>query len=206
MRSILENFLFGLLHPWSRADVDRWLQPVDIRIAGEADFECCLDLYDANVPHGVPIAHREIYAETLRSGQVLTFVAHQNLRPVGTFEIHQPTDELFWLSYMLVDPAYHRTGIGATMFIAALGVLTGIEKDAVLMFSALPTAVEFYERLGCERGQSMEDKTGQMCYYMRLSGITSVLANRCHKLVTKRGGTLPPTGYVIPRDDLPAVV
>lgn len=199
MIGALRNVFWNLRYPWPRTAIDGRIQPLRFSVCEPARFSDCLRLHEANEDHGVPHCHRPIYSKLLHSRRVLTILAETESGVVGTFGIqYWPTPDMMSLCYMLVSPSEHRRGIGTTMFMASLALLPDDHSDISVLISALPTAVEFYDRFGFERIGEHLDPGGEMHQLAVLRPVTSAMIAGCRSMLMEAGATLPKTCYAIP--------
>jgi predicted N-acetyltransferase YhbS len=156
MIAFFRNLWWRLRYPWPRTMI-MGLRPLRISVCPESRFSECERLYDENVPHGVPADHRDEYASTLRSNRLLTLIAEDEGKVVGTFGVQYGEQYgTYWLCYLLVSPEHHGKGIGTTLFFSSIALLPEDHPHLNLCIVALPGAARFYHRLGFLRVGQVE--------------------------------------------------
>ena len=184
-------------YPWDHRAIRSRLRPLTFRPAVEEDYPWCVDLLEKNEAHGVPANHRESYLGNLRSGTQITMIAEDATGPVGTFALSRMNERTAWLSYVMVDPSLHRSGVGTTMLLGSLSLLRQEGLKQYLMLGALETSLAFYERLGFVF-TGIDQTEGNQYLQAQLGPISPRLVRDCNKLLREAGVILPDVQSEIP--------
>lgn len=135
---------------------------------------------------------------------MLTVVAEHQGRLIGTFGLHHgETPDIVAFCYLLVDPELHQSGIGTTLFLAALAMLPERPESFSVRISALPKATNFYRRFGFQFLGRDEAPEGEFCFFAHLP-VSCAVVGRCRALLAGINATLPPAPYHIPSWSEPA--
>lgn len=203
MIACFKNLWWRLKYPWPRAAVED-IRPLRISVCPESRFAECEALYDRNIPHGVPANHRDHYCAALRGGAMLPLIVDDGDRVAGTFGVQYGSARgTYWLCYMLVAPDCHRQGVGTTMFFASLALLPADHPHLNLGISALPTAADFYYRLGFIQFGEEEHSSGQI-HQLAALRVWPGTGQRCRNWLAKAGARLPDSAYEIPTATVPS--
>jgi N-acetylglutamate synthase-like GNAT family acetyltransferase len=198
------QLLYGTWYPWNHKAVLSRLRPLTFRLAREEDFPWCVALLERNEAHGVPANHGESYLENLRSGKQITMIAEDASGPVGTFGLNWLNTEVAWLSYVLVDPRAHRSGVGTTMLLGSLSLLRRKGLQQYMMLGALETSLSFYQKLGFVF-TGIDQTEGNPYLQAALGPISPMLVADCGKLLKKVGAVIPDLGVEIPLEAAGAI-
>jgi GNAT superfamily N-acetyltransferase len=152
---------------------------------------------EKNEAHGVPANHQESYLIHLKSGTQITMIAEDETGPVGTFAMNWLDEETAWLSYVLVDPRAHHSGVGTTMLLGSLSLLRREGPAQHLMLGALESSLPFYQRLGFVF-TGIDQTEGNPYLQAQLGPISPKLVRDCGKLLQKVGAILPDVSASIP--------
>lgn len=200
MLTFLKDLRRRLRYPWLPGHVHRRIQPLRFsRLTPERIGEC-LEFYEGNVPHGLPEDHHHVYREALETERILTYVADTEHGMAGTFGLqwgYQPG--VVWLCYVMVRPDQHRRGIGATLWLASMGVQQDLHAPRVLAISAVPRALGFYERLGFLQAGQTPHTNGEMHTLAVFNPVTSEVVRGSRQLLHAAGATLPDGFHEIPK-------
>lgn len=174
------------------------LRPLRISVCPESRLSECERLYDENIPHGVPAAHRSEYADILRSGRLLTLIVEDEDEVVGTFGVQfGEWAGTYWLCYLLVSPEHHRRGIGTSMFFASIALLPEDNPHLSIGICALPGARNFYKRLGFLRVGTVKFSEGEV-HQVGVFHLWPRQAKPVRAWLLAAGAELPDPGYEIP--------
>ena len=191
--------MFGPRYAWNQESVRQRLRPLRFRVATPADFPRCEKFHEENERHGVPSNHRPRYVEALQSGIMLVLMVEDQDEVVATCAINRVHDRLAWLCYGLVTPARHRTGIGTTMFMARLSLLTAEGPDQSLAISALETSLPFYRQFGFRLLGRFDDQTDGNRYPIALlEAIHSGMIDDCRETLRNARVLVPDVASQIP--------
>jgi len=191
------RLVYGTWYPWNHKAVLSRLRPLTFRPAREEDFAWCVSLLEQNEAHGVPANHGEKYLENLRSGTQITMIAEDATGPVGTFGLNWLNHEIAWLSYVLVDPTAHRSGVGTTMLLGSLSLLRRDGLRQYMMLGALETSLSFYQKLGFVY-TGVDQTEGNPYLQAALGPISPRLVRDCDTLLKKAGAVLPDLRAEVP--------
>ncbi|RYD37115.1 MAG: GNAT family N-acetyltransferase, partial [Verrucomicrobiaceae bacterium] len=145
------RLIFDTWYPWDLKKVEGKVRALKFRRMEMDDIEWCLKLYARNERCGVPESGRPQYEEYLESNDHLTLIAEDTSGRVGTFGIHWSDETTGYISYLLVDPGAHRSGVGTTMVLAAAAMLGVDDREKYLMLTAFDAAIPFYRHLAFAR-------------------------------------------------------
>jgi GNAT superfamily N-acetyltransferase len=126
-------------------------------------------------------------------------IAEDETGPIGTFGLNWMNDDVAWLSYVLVDPSIHRSGVGTTMLLGSLSLLRQNGSHQYLMLGALESSLPFYERLGFVF-TGMDQTDGNPYLQAALGPISPRLVRDCDKLLRKAGAILPEPRAEVPME------
>jgi len=189
----------GTWYPWNHKAIRSRLRPLTFRPAREEDFAWCVSILEKNEAHGVPANHGERYLENLRFGRQMTMIAEDASGPVGTFCLNWLNNEVAWLSYVLVDPSAHRSGVGTTMLLGGLSLLRQDGLQQYMMLGALESSLPFYQRLGFVY-TGMDQTEGNPYLQAALGPISPRLVRDCDKLLRKAGAIVPDLRAEVPME------
>jgi ribosomal protein S18 acetylase RimI-like enzyme len=145
------RLVFETWYPWDLKKVGGKVRALKFRPLEMNDIDWCLKLYARNERCGVPESGRALYEEYLESRDHRILIAEDSSGRVGTFGIHMADETTGYISYLLVDPGAHRSGVGTTMVLAAAALLGVDDREKHLMLTAFDTALPFYTRLAFAR-------------------------------------------------------
>lgn len=191
------RLIFDTWYPWDHKQVVKKIQPLVFRPLEERDIEWCEKLYIRNELCGIPENGRAGYSGYLRENSHLVLIAEASSGRVGTFGIHWSEEDVGFLSYVLVDPGAHRSGVGTTMLLAAIALLGTDAGEKCLVLNAFDSALGFYRKMGYIRVHS-EDFHGRPLSYAALGPITAQLVVDCRGLLRNAGARLPDLSANIP--------
>lgn len=189
---------FDTWYPWDQRKVQSKLQPLVFRRLEERDIEWCEKLYARNERYGIPESGRSIYSGFLQeNGHLVVIAEDAEAARVGTFGIHWSEEATGFLSYVLVDPGVQRSGIGATMLLAAISLLGIDKREKYLVLNALDCSLGFYRKMGfVELHREMVD--GQPLNYAVLGPLDPQLIADCGALLRTAGARAPDLSADIP--------
>ena len=131
---------------------DKRLSPVEIVPYEDKYFDACLNIYRLNDTNGrFPDSYTDRFADHLRNPESLKLVAIRKREIVGTGAIgitKQGASVWACLSFGLVSPAHHGTGLGTALL---LGRLAYLERSYLLWhltLSPVKTSASFYASYG----------------------------------------------------------
>lgn len=126
-------------------------------------------------------------------------IAEDASGPVGTFCLNWLNNEVAWLSYVLVDPSAHRSGVGTTMLLGGLSLLRQDGLQQYMMLGALESSLPFYQRLGFVY-TGMDQTEGNPYLQAALGPISPRLVRDCDKLLRKAGAIVPDLRAEVPME------
>jgi RimJ/RimL family protein N-acetyltransferase len=202
MFEFLKDQWWKLQYPWPRSALKK-LRPLKISVCPTDRLSECERLFEQNIPHGLPAYHLSEYSNIIRSGTLLVLIVEDGETLVGTFSLTRYSGiSQISLSYVLVDPKHHRSGVGTTIFFASVAMLSNEKSRLVLGITALPTSEPFYQKLGFSNLGTMEDSEGQTVQIAYVY-IWPGMAEECHRWLGKAGARLEAYGSAIPTIEPP---
>jgi len=183
------RLIFDTWYPWDLKKVRGKIRALKFRRLEMDDIEWCLKLYARNERCGVPESGRPLYEEYLESRDHLILIAEDSSGRVGTFGIHWADETTGYISYLLVDPGAHRSGVGTTLVLAATALLGAGGKEKYLMLTAFDGVIPFYRDLAFVRILS-EKHEGKALHHLVHGPIPPLLIQDCIELL-RSGGVDP---------------
>lgn len=180
------RLVFDTWYPWNPKKVAGKVRALKFRPVEIADHEWCLKLYARNERCGIPKSGRPHYEEYLESRDHLVLIAEDAGERLGTFGIHWADETTGYISYLLVDPGAHRSGVGTTMVLAAAALLGIDHREKFLMLTAFDAVLPFYRTLGF--GRIMTEKhEGKPLHHLAHGPMPPLLIFDCIEML-RRGG------------------
>jgi ribosomal protein S18 acetylase RimI-like enzyme len=191
------RLFFDTWYPWEQKKIAPRVQPVHFRKIREDDYEWCERLHRRNQHHGVPAQTFDDFSGYLRSSENLVLIGEKGSERVVTFGVRWWDDETVFMSYLMVDPGVHRTGVGTTAVLAALSLMKGAKDQRRLLLSAVDTSINFYRKLGFQTlGAGEED--GLRGITAALGALPPLLIHDCGRMVARAGGSVENVTREIP--------
>jgi ribosomal protein S18 acetylase RimI-like enzyme len=189
-------------HPWEQKRLTEKLRPLQLRIFEPEDLKWCLELYTRNERCGLPAFGREIYAEYLESPKHLVFIAEDTSGRAGTFGIHRIDEENVYISFVMVDPAIQKSGIGTTMLTAAIALLEPKRTEQNIFLTANPRSMPFYRQLGYEEFHEEEMRDTKIIYAC-LGSLSASLIADCRDMLAGARVKFPAPPILLPIAESP---
>lgn len=196
------RLIFETWYPWDQRKVAGKIRPLKIRQLDESDIEWCLKLYNRNTRHGIPESGLPQYQEYLESNDHLILIAEEDGCRVGTFGIHLSDENTGYVSYLLVDPGAHRSGVGTTLILIATALLPTLDDEKYLMLTALDGARAFYRSLSFTCIHT-EMHHGCPLYHLVLGPMPILLIKDCIEMLSVTGVNIRDLPTRIPRGACP---
>lgn len=116
---------------------------------------------------------KQRYSDHLNDTTIpLTFVAYCNEQPVGMCSLRENDgirpDLMPWLGSLVVDPNYHKNGIGKQLIDAAKQKAKDLGFETLFLFAYDPTIPNYYQKLGWVR-VGVESFKGHQVTVMKIS-------------------------------------
>lgn len=132
---------------------------VTFRPYRDADYQACVDIFDANCPEYFAPNERDEYRCFLRDLNEGYEVCEENGRVVGAFGLLGVGERAKGLNWILLDPRVQGIGIGSRIMkrVACIGSKSGAE---LIRISASHKSAPFFERFGAKAISITEDGWG----------------------------------------------
>ena len=128
---------------------EKRLRPIRLSVCPPERYPELEELFQKNEAYGVPPEKRPDYADALRSGRILTFIAELEGKLVGTVSLQYVAPwQCTALCYLLIDPAVFRQGVGSTLVLACLAMLPGPCRLRPIVLFGTSGRDAFYAQLG----------------------------------------------------------
>jgi GNAT superfamily N-acetyltransferase len=137
--------------PQFRPIAPRTFPSVTVRLFEPRDFARCAELYDLNAPGRFPDGGITGFHEALLDPEKVNLVLEAERTIVGAGGISaQATSYCYvaYLTYGMVDPTWHRRGVGTLLLLARIATLPEPAPWGVLKMSNVQSAASFYQRFG----------------------------------------------------------
>lgn len=198
------RLIFETWYPWNHKRVVGRIRPLKFRRMVPEDHEWCLKLYSRNERYGVPESGRPLYEEYLESREHLVLIAEDADGRVGTFGIHRPDESTGYISYLLVDPGAHRSGVGTTLVLAAAALLELDRSEKYLMLTAFDGVRPFYRSLAFVSVQT-ELHEGKRLHHLVLGPLPPMLIGDCREMLSRGGVNTEDLRFHVPLSKTPVV-
>lgn len=182
----LLRLAFDTWYPWDQRKIEAKIRPLRFRRLEIEDIEWCLRLYNRNERFGVPGNGRADYEEYLESREHLVLIAEDNGVRLGTFGIHWSDEATGFISYLLVDPGAHRSGVGSTIVLAATTLLGFGLQEKYLMLNSFDEARPFYRSMAFVSIQTeLHDR--RPLHHLVLGPMPPLLIRDCFDMLVRNG-------------------
>jgi predicted N-acetyltransferase YhbS len=180
------------------------LPALTIRPFRDDDLANCTQLYLNNEPGRFPPGYVAKYRAELVSGNCLFLVIEEagQIRAVGGITRastnHGPVAALV---YGLVEPVFHKRGIGSLLLLARLAALPELEKNYAVCMAAVGGSDTFYRRFGFKSLGKFPDHMGNKFESLAVA-VSAADLQKCRELLLAAGVTFDAATLQVPSFDV----
>jgi N-acetylglutamate synthase-like GNAT family acetyltransferase len=162
------------------------------------DIPQCLELYKANEPNRFPKGGIEKYEISLRDPDAYFLVLQRESRIIASGGLqYWGRPNMGVLYFGLVQPDYHRKGIGTALLLARLALFSPKQSAYSIFIFAVDKSIGFYRRFGFRKFHPWEDDHGKKHPSGHLI-FTSYEIQKCRNLLNKHEIFIPEDEDQIP--------